>query len=169
MFLTGTCASALLQHRHDFKFRSYDPATGQARKHDKAVDEAETVEQATAGLVLQAIREDEQRRKEELDLFNIQPKKPNWDLKRDLEKRLEKVRPKTEAAINTLIRKFLSAHAARKVQLIRHCSCSTGRRLGVAQKGTKETVASQGGEDVAEAVSRRRIEDEEALSDEDEV
>lgn len=94
----------LLLCRHDFKFRSYDPTTGQARKHDKATDEAETVEQATAGLIQQAIREDEQRRKEELDLFNIQPKKPNWDLKRDLEKRLEKVRPKTEAAINTLIR-----------------------------------------------------------------
>lgn len=97
--------AVLLLCRHDFKFRSYDPTTGQARKHDKATDEAETVEQATAGLIQQAIREDEQRRKEELDLFNIQPKKPNWDLKRDLEKRLEKVRPKTEAAINTLIRK----------------------------------------------------------------
>ena len=47
-------------------------------------------------------------------------------------------------------------------------SCSLGRRLGV-QKGASNTVASQGGEDVAEAISRRRIEDEDALSDEDEV
>lgn len=100
-----TDSSILYTCRHDFKFRSYDPTTGQARKHDKATDEIETVEQATAGLIQQAIREDEQRRREELDLFNIQPKKANWDLKRDLEKRLEKVRPKTEAAINTLIRK----------------------------------------------------------------
>lgn len=45
----------------------------------------------------------------------------------------------------------------------------SGRRLAVSQKGTSNTVASQGGEDVAEAVSRRRIEDEDALSDEDEV
>lgn len=46
---------------------------------------------------------------------------------------------------------------------------TSGRRLAVTQKGSSNTVASQGGEDVAEAISRRRIEDEEALSDEDEV
>jgi coiled-coil domain-containing protein 12 len=58
--------------------------------------------------VKEAIRADEERRREELDLFNIQPKKPNWDLKRDLEKRLEKIKPKTEAAINTLIRENMT-------------------------------------------------------------
>ena len=38
------------------------------------------------------------------DLTNIQPKKPNWDLKRDLERKLAKLKPKTDHAISTLIR-----------------------------------------------------------------
>jgi len=38
------------------------------------------------------------------DLINIQPKKPNWDLKRDLERKLSKLKPKTDHAISTLIR-----------------------------------------------------------------
>ena len=98
------------KHKHsrtEFKFRAYDPATGQARKHDKAADEAGTVEGATKDLIRETIAADVERRKQELDLFNIQPKKPNWDLKRDLEKRLERLRPKTQAAINTLIRALL--------------------------------------------------------------
>lgn len=95
-----------MSFRTEFKFRSYDPATGQARKHVKAVDEADTVEKATATLAKEAILADQERRKQELDLFNIQPKKPNWDLKRDLEKRLEKLKPKTQAAMYTLIRMY---------------------------------------------------------------
>jgi len=79
-------------------------------------------------------------------LFNIQPKKPNWDLKRDLEKRLEKLKPKTQAAMYTLIR----------------------QRLGAVQKGKSTTEASAGGQDVAEAVARRTIDEEAgAMSDED--
>lgn len=70
------------------------------------LDEEDTVEKATANLAREAIIADEERRKQELDLTNIQPKKPNWDLKRDLEKRLDKLRPRTQAAINTLIRKL---------------------------------------------------------------
>ena len=132
-------------HRTEFKFRSYDPSTGQARRHIKAVDEAETVESATRDVIREALQADEERRKQELDLFNIQPKKPNWDLRRDLDKRLEKLKPKTQAAINTLIR----------------------QRLGQA-KGKSGTQASAGGEDMAEAVGRRTINEEEgAMSDED--
>jgi hypothetical protein len=100
--------------RTEFKFRSYDPSTGQARKHIKAVDEADTVEKATATLAKEAIAADEERRKQELDLINIQPKKPNWDLKRDLEKRLEKLKPKTQAAMYTLIRMFKESLALEK-------------------------------------------------------
>lgn len=84
-----------------------------------------------------------------MDLFKIQPKKPNWDLKRDLDKRLEKLRPKTAAAINTLIR----------------------QRLGAQKGNTNTTTASAGGQDLSEAVGRRTIDEEaaEELSDEDEV
>ncbi len=43
------------------------------------------------------------------DLTNIQPKKPNWDLKRDLERKLAKLKPKTDHAISTLIRTSLAS------------------------------------------------------------
>ena len=39
------------------------------------------------------------------DLLNLQPKKPDWDLKRDLEKRLEPLNRKTQVAIADIIRK----------------------------------------------------------------
>ncbi|KWU46446.1 hypothetical protein RHOSPDRAFT_31900 [Rhodotorula sp. JG-1b] len=75
--------------RHQvFKFRNYDPETGTARKHART-DDDDTVEKQ--------------------DLTNIQPKKPNWDLKRDLDRKLAKLKPKTEQAIAQLIRKRLQA------------------------------------------------------------
>lgn len=43
------------------------------------------------------------------DLLNIAPQRSNWDLKRDLNKRLAKLNRRDQEAINTLIRtSFLS-------------------------------------------------------------
>lgn len=39
-----------------------------------------------------------------IDLFSLQPKKPNWDLKRDVDKKLEKLNAKTDVAIAKMIR-----------------------------------------------------------------
>jgi len=39
----------------------------------------------------------------EQDLFNIAPKRANWDLKREMEKKLAKLDRKTQEAIHTLI------------------------------------------------------------------
>ncbi|GAA5896295.1 hypothetical protein JCM8208_001839 [Rhodotorula glutinis] len=91
-----------------FKFRNYDPDTGKARKHART-DEADTVEKQVEGLADQAIAQDELQRAQELDLTNIQPKKPNWDLKRDFDRKLTKLKPKTDLAISQLIRKRLQA------------------------------------------------------------
>jgi hypothetical protein len=46
------------------------------------------VEKQVEGLTDEAIAADEAQRAQELDLTNIQPKKPNWDLKRDLERKV---------------------------------------------------------------------------------
>lgn len=37
---------------------------------------------------------------------NIAPKKPNWDLRRDVQKRLEKLEKRTQIALRQLMRKF---------------------------------------------------------------
>lgn len=41
------------------------------------------------------------------DLFNLAPKKPNWDLKRDVEKKLERLDRRTQRAIYEIIRQRL--------------------------------------------------------------
>lgn len=43
-----------------------------------------------------------------IDLFKLQPKKPNWDLKRDLEKKLEILNVRTDNAIARLVRERIS-------------------------------------------------------------
>jgi coiled-coil domain-containing protein 12 len=49
-----------------------------------------------------------------IDLFKLQPKKPNWDLKRDLEKKLELLNVRTDNAIAKLVRERIAG--AKKVQ-----------------------------------------------------
>lgn len=44
-----------------------------------------------------------------IDLFKLQPKKPNWDLKRELNKKLEVLNVRTDNAIAKLVRERLQA------------------------------------------------------------
>lgn len=43
-----------------------------------------------------------------VDLFKLQPKKPNWDLKRDLDKKLEVLNVQTDNAIAKLVRERIA-------------------------------------------------------------
>eukprot|EP00062_Callorhinchus_milii_P026319 gi/632988289/ref/XP_007883027.1/ PREDICTED: coiled-coil domain-containing protein 12 [Callorhinchus milii] len=47
---------------------------------------------------------------EEVDLANLAPRKPDWDLKRDVAKKLEKLEKRTERAIAELIREKLKGN-----------------------------------------------------------
>lgn len=104
-----------------FKLRNYDPETKQMRKRDAQDGGEDTVEKAVEGLAESILREDAEKRKEELvrclpctsnrltfvqDLFNIQPKRANWDLKRDMTNRMAKLDRKTNEAIAGIFRKF---------------------------------------------------------------
>nr|XP_034339604.1 coiled-coil domain-containing protein 12-like [Arvicanthis niloticus] len=44
---------------------------------------------------------------EEVDLANLAPRKPDWDLKRDVAKKLEKLEKQTQSAIAEMIRERL--------------------------------------------------------------
>jgi len=44
------------------------------------------------------------------DLLNLAPQKPNWDLKRDIAKKLEKLDALTRRAITDMIRSFFPTH-----------------------------------------------------------
>jgi coiled-coil domain-containing protein 12 len=97
--------------------RNYDPETGGAKLGFEAPPtqtlEGPTLEEQAADV------EEETRRQaavdsqdKGIDLFKIQPKKPNWDLKRELNKKLEVLNVRTENAIARLVRERLQAGGA---------------------------------------------------------
>ncbi|KAL4067725.1 cwf18 pre-mRNA splicing factor-domain-containing protein [Scleroderma citrinum] len=90
--------------------RNFDPETRTLRKNIRngAITE-DTLEKDVEGMAEMLIEEDEKQRAQELDVFNIAPKRPNWDLKREMEKKLAKLERRTQEAIHTLIRQRLAA------------------------------------------------------------
>ncbi|GAC94231.1 hypothetical protein PHSY_001802 [Pseudozyma hubeiensis SY62] len=97
---------ASLIKRH---FRNYDPITGQMKRFTSARDLPDTVEKDVDGLQQRIISDDEQKRQEELDLNNIAPKRANWDLKRDLQRRLKKLERRDKEAVILLIRQRIQS------------------------------------------------------------
>ncbi|KAI9673296.1 MAG: hypothetical protein M1829_004361 [Trizodia sp. TS-e1964] len=61
-------------------------------------DQAREIAQATA-----AQQRAEEAADRPIDLFKLQPKKPNWDLKRDLERRLAVLNVRTDNAIRRMV------------------------------------------------------------------
>ncbi|XP_076240392.1 coiled-coil domain-containing protein 12 [Calliopsis andreniformis] len=83
------------------KFRSYKPQDESLK--DKVLEDAkpgnveeEVQDQLNAANTKVVI--------EELDISNLAPRKPDWDLKRDVSKKLEKLERRTQKAIAELIR-----------------------------------------------------------------
>jgi len=90
--------------------RNFDPDTRTLRKHDPTANSQEdTIEKNVQGLAQMVLVADEARQAAELDLLNIAPKRANWDLKRDLEKKLQPLERKTKESIYTLVRQRLGA------------------------------------------------------------
>ncbi|KAI9069990.1 mRNA splicing factor [Trametes sanguinea] len=102
------------------KHRLFDPNTRTLKKHtpDDDAQMEDTVEHQVEGLAQQIIAEDAERRAQDLDLHNIAPKKPNWDLKRELDKKLSKLERKTQEAIHTLIRQRLAAQKGQSDDIV---------------------------------------------------
>ncbi|KAI0879136.1 cwf18 pre-mRNA splicing factor-domain-containing protein [Hypoxylon argillaceum] len=73
-------------------------------------EQAALVEEETRAKAAENAKEDQG-----IDLFKLQPKKPNWDLKRDLDKKLEVLNVRTDNAIARLVReRIANAQAAAK-------------------------------------------------------
>ncbi|XP_043496790.1 coiled-coil domain-containing protein 12 [Polistes fuscatus] len=86
------------------KFRSYKP-------QDESLKE-KVLENAKPGDVESEVQDQLNAAKskvviEELDISNLAPRKPDWDLKRDVSKKLEKLERRTQKAIAELIRERL--------------------------------------------------------------
>jgi len=99
--------------------RLFDPETRTLKKHvSDDVEMGDTVEKNVDGLAEKIIADDAERRQQELDLFNIAPKRANWDLKRDMEKKLAKLERQTQQAIHTLIRQRLAAEKGQSDDIV---------------------------------------------------
>lgn len=82
-------------------FRSYKPADESLKELE--LPEAETQE------ITDKVKEELENEKvghqmESLDFQNLAPRKPDWDLKRDIAGKLEKLEKRTQKAIAELIR-----------------------------------------------------------------
>uniref|UniRef100_A0A915KCY0 Coiled-coil domain-containing protein 12 n=1 Tax=Romanomermis culicivorax TaxID=13658 RepID=A0A915KCY0_ROMCU len=90
-------------------FRSYNP-TDESLRSEKlpAIKPIELIEEISKQIdsTKEAIIVDE------IDLTSLAPRKQNWDLKKDLNRRLEKFERKTQRAIIDLIRERLSSGKA---------------------------------------------------------
>lgn len=85
-------------------FRSYNPEDENLKKNTLGEAKSGNIEervldQLDAGKPVPVI--------EEVDLVNLAPRKPDWDLKRDAAKKLEKLERRTQKAIAELIRERL--------------------------------------------------------------
>ncbi|EMR62344.1 putative cwf18 pre-mrna splicing factor protein [Eutypa lata UCREL1] len=85
-----------------------------------------------------------------IDLFKLQPRKPNWDLKRDLDKKLEVLGVRTDNAIARLVRERI---AGAQQKATAKNSSSSGDRDGDA--------AGMDGVSLVEGVRVREREEEE--------
>lgn len=130
--------------------RNYDPETrGPKLGFEAAPDEGqETVEAQARQLAEETKQQADKDALDDkpLDLFKLQPKKPNWDLKRDLDKKLEILNVRTENAIAKIVRERIA-----KAQ-------EAAKKKGAVQDG--EAVGMEG-TTLVEAVHLREKEEEE--------
>ncbi|OJJ38634.1 hypothetical protein ASPWEDRAFT_24549 [Aspergillus wentii DTO 134E9] len=120
-----------------------NPLDGQATLEDQAAEIAKaTAEQA---------KKDEEA-DQPIDLFKLQPKKPNWDLKRDLDEKMKVLNVRTENAVAKLVRQRIE-NAQR-----------AAKEKGAKQNGEGEEVGIEG-EMLVEGIHVREREEEEERRD----
>ena len=101
------------------RYRNYDAETQDAKlgflnSDDLKTDD--TLEQRAKSLERQIKQDAQDAQEEVVDITSLQPKKPNWDLKRELHRKLDKFKQKQNATVLRLIRERLQAQKQGVVQ-----------------------------------------------------
>lgn len=114
--------------------RNYDPETrGPKLGFEQAPTDGRITLEEQANEIAKATAEQAQKEEEAdqpIDLFQLQPKKPNWDLRRDLDEKIKILNVRTDNAIARLVR----------------------QRIEGAQRTAKEQGAESNGDGSGEAV-----------------
>lgn len=103
--------------------RNYDPETRGAKLGFDAPPtlgpDKQTLEEQAAELEAQArarAAEEQATADKGIDLFTLQPKQPNWDLKRELTRKLDVLGVRTDNAVARLVRERLAAKKAAAIE-----------------------------------------------------
>ncbi|KAM3432183.1 hypothetical protein MY4824_006732 [Beauveria thailandica] len=110
----GEAAPPDVTHLH-LSGRNYDPETRGPKLGFEAPptlpDDKATLEQQAADLEAQVKQQaaTEAAEQKGIDLFKLQPKKPNWDLKRNLEQKMDVLNVRTDNAIARLVKDRITA------------------------------------------------------------
>ena len=64
--------------------------------------------------------EEDEKEEKPIDLFKLQPKRPNWDLKRDMERKMERLNVQTENAIARLVKERIEGAKKKQVETNRN-------------------------------------------------
>ncbi|KAK3673708.1 hypothetical protein LTR78_006261 [Recurvomyces mirabilis] len=144
--------------------RNYDSETkGPKLGFEAAPSEGkETLEKKAAALALETRRQAQEDEKADkpLDLFKLQPKKPNWDLKRDLDRKLEVLNVRTDNAIAKLVRERIAGQQKAAKEKMGGANGRANGSDGVGAEGEGEAVGLEGAV-LVEATHVREREDEE--------
>jgi coiled-coil domain-containing protein 12 len=143
--------------------RNYDATTRNVKlgfDNLPIADPTNTLEYKAGQLALdtKAAQEAEDKDKE-LDLFKLQPKKPNWDLKRDLEQKMKGLNVQTENAIARLVRERVEAQKA-----LRQKQPSDGQEGEEVGMEGVELVEAMHLKELEEERERKREEEDEDVS-----
>ena len=143
--------------------RNYDSATRNVKlgfDNLPIADPTNTLEYKAQQLALEtkALQDVETAEDKGLDLFKLQPKRPNWDLKRDLAQKTKGLDVQTENAIAKLVKERVEAQKA-----IRDKKPQEGEGEEVGMEGT-ELVEAMHLKEQEEARDRRRDEEDEDVS-----
>ena len=145
--------------------RNYDHATKGAKLgFEQAPDQGQTTLELKAAELAAATKrqaEEEEKNDAPLDLFKLQPKKPNWDLKRDLDQKLAVLSVRTDNAIARLVRERIQ----KQQEAAKGKSNGGGDVEAQGIEGTTLVEATNVREREDEEDARREREEDEALLD----
>merc|ERR1711934_597939 len=115
--------------RPKFVFRNYRPHNEDLKKFVVEPPAVPDLEKELVEMCLEQVQADEAAREGQL---TIQPRKANWDLKRDVAKKLEKLEKRTQQAVFELIRDKIASQQ------------SGADHIDLASAVDKETALSSG-------------------------
>ncbi|KAJ5827678.1 mRNA splicing factor Cwf18 [Penicillium robsamsonii] len=115
--------------------RNYDPETrGPKLGFEQGPQEGQVTLEAQAAEIAKATAEQAKKdagADEPIDLFKLQPRKPNWDLKRDLNEKLKTLDVRTDNAIARLVRQRVEDARAAKARGPKSNGDDQGEEVGM--------------------------------------